>query len=122
MEQITYFQGEDLVIHAQAYTDNTCSETESLADYTVDVILYTDENERIFRGNSERTIDFEVSFMTSGAILIELPSDLSRQFKPGNLRMELSLKDSDGGAVRIAKCALARIEPSLMSKVLSYDN
>lgn len=122
MEQLTYFQGEDMVILAQAFTDSSCSQEESLSGYSIDVLLYTDENERVFRGNSEKSLDFDVELLSGGSVSIELPSDLSRQFKPGFLRMEMALTDSDGGTVRIARCSLAKIEQCLMAKIMSYDS
>ncbi len=122
MEQLTYFQGEDMVILAQAFTDNSCSQEESLSGYSIDVLLYTDENDVVFRGSSEKTIDFEIEVLSNGSVSMNLPSELSRKFKPGFLRMEMALTDSQDGSVRISRCSLAKIEESLMAKIMRYDS
>ncbi|MFI3265705.1 MAG: hypothetical protein R3Y15_00960 [Rikenellaceae bacterium] len=122
MEQITYYQGENIAICAKAYEDNTCTTTQDISDYTVEVLLYTDEQKLILKGSSARELDFEIDFLDDSQISINLAPELTSQLEPGFLRMEMAIKDTDDDVVQIAKCSLARIEESLISKIMGDDN
>lgn len=122
MEQITYYQGEDIAITVQAYTDNTCSETESLSGCTAQALVYSTGGGTTFYGTSFVMIDFEMALSSnSGVIYIELPASLTSQLEPGYIRMEIMLKDSDG-ITHIAKCSVAQLEESLISKIVNYGS
>lgn len=109
-----FYQGEDVTILLEAYTDETLQQREDYTQYEVTGVLYTARRGRIIRLGEDKDIPFV--HITDSTLQIDIPRSVTQDFKPGFMKLELQLipKKTGSRRHRISVTETIEIKPSII--------
>lgn len=90
-----FYQGEDISILLEAYTDETLLQREDCTRYTITGVLYTARRGWIVTLGEGKDIPF--GEITDSTLRIDIPRSVTQDFKPGFMHLELQMIPKAGG-------------------------
>lgn len=109
------YQGEDVSLVFEAYTDDTMEKREDLTKFNIDGILYTKPHGRIVTLGDGNELPF--SSITNSTLQVDLPREVTKEINPGFLQLELRFKTKANKVKhRIAMAVTVEIKKSLLGQ------